>query len=139
MVQSSPIHYIKWALLILNLAPLYIFRAAIAPPTKTLSLLVNWLFKTKPLSDLKSSKTMYPWIEPKDNIILAIKILKLVLSPKNLDFPPDNKAFTLLRFKPMCKVYNKYQGPEMVAPFHLLLVLKSLDDFKIWKLTSKYI
>ena len=29
------------------------------------------------------------------------------------------------------KVYNKYQGPKIVAPFHLLFALKSLDDFKI--------
>ena len=29
------------------------------------------------------------------------------------------------------KVYNKYQGPKIVAPFHLLLVLKNLNDFKI--------
>ena len=28
------------------------------------------------------------------------------------------------------KVCNKYQGPKIVAPFHLLLVLKNLDDFK---------
>ena len=37
------------------------------------------------------------------------------------------------------KDYNKYQGPKIVAPFHLLFALKSLDDFKIWKLTSKCI
>ena len=29
------------------------------------------------------------------------------------------------------KVYNKYQGPKIVAPFHLFFLLKSLDDFKI--------
>ena len=29
------------------------------------------------------------------------------------------------------KVYNKYQGPKIVAPFHLLLVLKNLDEFKM--------
>ena len=37
------------------------------------------------------------------------------------------------------KVYNKYQGPKITAPFHLLLVFKNLDDFKIWKFTSKCI
>ena len=29
------------------------------------------------------------------------------------------------------KVYNIYQGPKIVAPFHLLLVFKNQDDFKV--------
>ena len=31
----------------------------------------------------------------------------------------------------LIKVYNKYQKPKIVTPFHLLLVLRSLDEFKI--------
>ena len=41
---------------------------------------------------------------------------------------------TLLEFHEysgVSKVYNKYHGPKIVAPFHLLLVLKSLSDLKI--------
>ena len=42
---------------------------------------------------------------------------------------PD--ALKNAKVTPVFKVYNKYQGPKIVAPFHLLLVLQNLDDFKI--------
>ena len=49
---------------------------------------------------------------------LVIQSITFAMQPKVLD---------VLR----SKVYNKYQGPKIIAPFHLLLVLMSLDDFKI--------
>ena len=37
----------------------------------------------------------------------------------------------LKHYLEVTKVYNNYQGPKIVAPFHLRLVLKNLDDFKV--------
>ena len=37
----------------------------------------------------------------------------------------------ITKIRQVSKVYNKYQGPKIVALFHLLLVLKSVDDFKL--------
>ena len=36
-----------------------------------------------------------------------------------------------MKYEIPTKVYNKYQGPKILAPFHLLLVFKNLDNFKV--------
>ena len=80
----------------------------------------------------------------KNNSFLGFKVLfvgnkALWMSASPLSRRAKSNLNQSWKISTTTKVYNIYQGPKIVSPFHLLLVLKNLDDFKIWTLTSKCI